>query len=75
MCSVLVVFFIDLDNTILDETLLEDHAFFLDIFVCLEAFHYHMVGKTRVGIVNKHLNKMTFWEGARDSGGESLPSF
>ena len=74
LCLVLVAFFVDFDHTIFDESLLKDHAFFSDVFVILKAIHYHMVSKTWVNIVNEHFDKMTFWEGARDFGSDSLPS-
>ena len=74
MCSVLVCFFVDFDYAIFNESLLKDHAFFLSVCVGLKALHSHVMSRTRMGIVNKHLDKIAFWEGARDSSGKGLSS-
>ena len=74
MCSILVCFFVDFDYAIFNEPLHKDHAFFFNVFVGLKAIHGHVMSKTWMSIVNKHFDKMAFWEGARDSGGKSLPS-
>ena len=44
--SIFVVFFVDIDYTILDKSLLREHAFFLDIFAIFEEIHDHTVRKT-----------------------------
>ena len=74
MCLVLVCLLVDFDYAIFDEPLLKDHAFFFNVFVGLKAVHGHVMGKTWMGIVNKHFDKMAFWEGVRDSSSKSLPS-
>ena len=74
MCSLLVCLLVDFDYAIFDESLLKDHTFFFNVFVGLKIVHGHVMGKTWIGTVNKHFDKMVFWEGARDSSSKILPS-
>ena len=62
--SVLVCFFVNLDYAIFNESFLKDHSLFFNVFVGLKTIHSHVMSKTWMGIVNKHLDKMVFWEGA-----------
>ena len=74
MCPVLVCFFVDFDYAIFNESLLKDHSLFFNVFVGLKTIHSHVMSKTWMGIVNEHLDKMAFWEDARDYGSKGFPS-
>ena len=61
--SVLGIFLVNFDDTILDGPLFKSHPFFLNVFVCLQIVHNHVMGKTRMCIIYEHFDKVTFWDG------------
>ena len=63
LALVLGVFLVKSNDTILDESLFKYHPFFLNVFLCLQIVHNHVMGKTRMCIVNEHFDKETFWDG------------
>lgn len=71
--AVLGVFFVQSNDTILNEALLEAHSFLFDVLVCLQTVHNHMMSKARVCIFYEHLDKMALRDGTRDPCCEDLP--
>ena len=74
LTSILGVFLVDINDTIFNKSLFESHTLFLDVFVCLEIVHDHVVCKTRMGIVDEHFNEVTLKDSARNPCCESSSS-
>lgn len=61
---ILGILFVDLNDTILNETFLKAHAFFFEVFLCLEAIHGHVMSEAGVCISDEHFNEMSLGDGA-----------
>ena len=71
---ILWFFLVDPNDTIFNKYFFKAHTLFLDVFLCLETIHDHVMCKTRMGIFYEHFNKVMLWDSARNSCCEDLPS-
>ena len=58
--SILGVFLVKFDDTILDEHFFKSHPFFFNVFLFLQKIHNHVMGKIRMCIIYEHFDKVTF---------------